>query len=807
LQGVKYQVTATRSGPSLWSLFLNGGKTSVGVRPLADGGLLVLLDGRSHTVYWREEVGALRLLVDSKTALIEQENDPTQLRSPSPGKLVRFLVEDGEHIKAGEAYAEIEVMKMYTSSGCLFFPVCMLNFARNRYMPLVATEDGVPQYVKQPGVTLEPGDILGILTLDDPTRVNHAKPFSGQLPAMGLPSIVGSKPHQRLAYLMETLDNIMQGFDNQSVMHSTVRELFQVLRDPELPYDEATATLSTLSGRVPAKLEASIRAAVEAAHTKNAEFPSARLNRLIENYMAENVRVQDRQMFLSSLGNLNAIIKGYSGGLRAHEWTTISGLLTQYHTTEKFFSGGRAEDVVLQLRDVHREDLDKVIIPVLSHSKATYKNSLVLALLEAVEDSASLSAVEAHFSDILSALADLDSKATSKVALKAREVLIQCQLPSLEERSLQMGQILRSAVTQTVYGEARAGLVLPSLDVLKELVDSRYTVFDVLSGFFASEDTWISLSALEVYVRRAYRAYNLIGVDYEEGDSAEGEPLALTWTFKMQKAGSPPPTPRTGYMRTDSRVASYSDLSYVLHKGQEEPVRHGAIFAAQSLEELKEQFPSALSLLPGTSIGRLAPASNSETGGNVMNVALLLPRSNGAESDRTQDEEWHREFTLLANQFAEEADRRGLRRLTFMLCRPGQYPSYFTLRKEEGAWKESSTIRDIEPALAFQLELNRLSNFNITPIFVQNRQIHVYYAVGKENPADCRFFVRALVRPGRLRGNMRTADYLVSETDRLVTDILNALEVVSAQRRAADVNHISFVVSCFSRSAMFIGSH
>jgi biotin carboxyl carrier protein len=54
-------------------------------------------------------LSALRLMVNSKTCLIEQESDPTQLRSPSPGKLVRFLVESGDHVKAGQAYAEIEV--------------------------------------------------------------------------------------------------------------------------------------------------------------------------------------------------------------------------------------------------------------------------------------------------------------------------------------------------------------------------------------------------------------------------------------------------------------------------------------------------------------------------------------------------------------------------------------------------------------------------------------------------------------------------------------------------------------------------
>ena len=33
-------------------------------------------------------------------------------RSPSTGKLINYLVEDGGHVFAGDVYAEIEVMKM-----------------------------------------------------------------------------------------------------------------------------------------------------------------------------------------------------------------------------------------------------------------------------------------------------------------------------------------------------------------------------------------------------------------------------------------------------------------------------------------------------------------------------------------------------------------------------------------------------------------------------------------------------------------------------------------------------------------------
>ena len=114
-ENTRYSFTAARSSSTVWTLYLNGGRTMVGARSLADGGLLVLLDGRSHSVYWQEEVGALRLMVDAKTCLIEQENDPTKLRSPSPGKLIRYFLDSGDHVKAGDQYAEIEVSISHAS--------------------------------------------------------------------------------------------------------------------------------------------------------------------------------------------------------------------------------------------------------------------------------------------------------------------------------------------------------------------------------------------------------------------------------------------------------------------------------------------------------------------------------------------------------------------------------------------------------------------------------------------------------------------------------------------------------------------
>ncbi len=142
-----------------------------------------------HSVYWKEEAAATRLSVDSKTCLLEVENDPTQLRTPSPGKLVKYLVESGDHVVAGQAYAEVEVMKM-----------CM---------PLIAQEDGVVQLIKQPGSTVNAGDILAILSLDDPSKVKHARPFEGTLPDLGDAIVQGSKPVHKFQF-SSILSNILR---------------------------------------------------------------------------------------------------------------------------------------------------------------------------------------------------------------------------------------------------------------------------------------------------------------------------------------------------------------------------------------------------------------------------------------------------------------------------------------------------------------------------------------------------------------------------------------------------------------------
>ncbi|KAL9108588.1 MAG: hypothetical protein Q9227_006674 [Pyrenula ochraceoflavens] len=796
-EGMRYKFTATRASVESFHLFINGSKCSVGFRALADGGLLVLLAGRSHNVYWKEEAAATRLSVDGKTCLLEQENDPTQLRSPSPGKLVRFTVDNGEHVKAGQPFAEVEVMKMF--------------------MPLIAQEDGIVQLIKQPGATLEAGDILGILALDDPSRVKHAQPFVGKLPDLGPPQIAGNKPPQRFSLLHSILENILMGYDNSVILSPTLKELVEVLRDPELPYGEWSAQSSALHSRMPQKLDTQFSTIVDRALSRKAEFPARQLQKALAKFLEENVNPADADLLRTALLPLSAVMERYIDGLKAHEFQVFISLLTQYWDVEKHFSSGalRDEDVILKLREENKDDVMKVVSIVLSHSRSAAKNNLVLAVLDMYRPNLpNVGNVPKYFRPILKKLTELESRSNAKVAIKARELLIQCALPSLEERQAQMEHILRSSVVQSKYGEAGWDHREPDLDTLKEVVDSQYTVFDVLPLFFAHSDPWVSLAALETYVRRAYRAYTIKGVDYHY----DGEPpFMMSWDFVLRKVGqsefgmplgssypsapgtpSTPSTPRG--MPAPMRVSSISDMSYLTKHTEDEPTRKGIIVPCQYLEEAEEYLSRALEIFPragskkrtGTisedlNDARKPPAPRLENEDELTGVCNIAIR----DAEGLDDQEMILRISRLVEDNKPELLARRVRRITF-ICghRDGTYPGYFTFRGPE--YEEDSTLRHSEPATAFQLELSRLSKFKIRPVFTENRNIHVYEALGKgpesDKVVDKRYFTRAVVRPGRLRDDIPTAEYLISEADRLMNDILDALDVIGNNN--SDLNHI-----------------
>lgn len=750
-EGEKFNFTTMQSSAQEWTLYLNGGRTRVSLRPLSDGGLLVGLAGKSHPVYWREEVGMTRIMIDGKTCLIEQESDPTQIRSPSPGKLVRFLVESGDHVTSGQAIAEIEVMKMY--------------------LPLTAAEDGLVTFLKQPGVSLSPGDIIGILSLDDPSRVQHARPFEGVLPDYGLPVIVGNKPHQRLEYLVNTVNHVLDGYDESYLLHSAVAEMIKLLRNPELPYSQSNAVLSTLAGRIPTRLQDQLRHTIDLAHQRHHAFPATRLRKVSENFVKSQVQAPVQAQILATLAPLFEVFDHFAQGLETYELTVLLGFLHKYYEVESLFAG--EADKVLALRETHSDDLDKVVALQFSHNGAMRKNGLVIGLLTNYIKGAHSAAKSANtnLSTVLAELASLQSKVSGPVSLKAREVSIEASLPSLKDRSLQLETILKASVMSSSYG-GYAEFHDPVLSVLREVSDSPYSVYDVLHSFFNHPEQHIVYAALATYILRAYRAYNVESVEYAMVDIDAEERGLASWSFSLPRDG---PLPQNE-VRSLQRSASASDFQ-ALSPGSIVPqTRQGVITSCDSLEGLTDALERAAESF------KMNPSPSLV---NVVNVAIT-------HADEI-DEKTAREAVVEATQkVGAKLVQAQVSRVTYLLCHEGQYPFFSTVRLHpDNTWEEEMQIRNIEPALAYQLELERLTQeFEISRVPVPSSTIHLFYGRAKSNPSDCRFFVRSLVRPGRTQGDL--SSYLLHESSHLVNEILNLVEVAIGQPeyRNADSSHI-----------------
>jgi acetyl-CoA carboxylase/biotin carboxylase 1 len=87
--------------------------------------------------------------------------DPSELRTDVTGKVVRYLQENGDEVREGKPFVEVEAMKMI--------------------MPIKASESGKITHNLSPGSVISAGDLLASLELKDPSKVKKILPFEGSL--------------------------------------------------------------------------------------------------------------------------------------------------------------------------------------------------------------------------------------------------------------------------------------------------------------------------------------------------------------------------------------------------------------------------------------------------------------------------------------------------------------------------------------------------------------------------------------------------------------------------------------------------
>uniref|UniRef100_A0A671PYZ8 acetyl-CoA carboxylase n=1 Tax=Sinocyclocheilus anshuiensis TaxID=1608454 RepID=A0A671PYZ8_9TELE len=767
-EGTKYVLKVTRQSPNSYVVIMNISLAEVDVHRLSDGGLLLSYDGSSYTTYMKEEVDRYRIIIGNKTCVFEKENDPSLLRSPSAGKLIQYTVEDGGHMFAGQCYAEIEVMKMV--------------------MTLTASESGCIHYVKRAGAVLEPGCVIGKLQLDDPSRVQQvhacAELFTGTLPSVQCMALRGEKLHRVFHSTLDHLVHIMNGYCLPEPFFSAklkewVERLMKTLRDPSLPLLELQDIMTSVSGRIPPAVEKAIKKEM-AQYASNitsvlCQFPSQQIANILDSHAATLNRKSEREVFFMNTQSIVQLVQKYRSGIRGHMKAVVMDLLRQYLRVEVQFQHGHYDKCVFALREENKGDMANVLNYIFSHAQVTKKNSLVTMLID------QLCGRDPTLTDelmaILTELTQLSKTTNAKVALRARQVLIASHLPSYELRHNQVESIFLSAID--MYGHQFC------IENLQKLILSETSIFDVLPNFFYHSNQVVRMAALEVYVRRAYIAYELNSVQHRQ---LKDNTCIVEFQFML------PTSHPNRYLNVVSDVLLDTSFTPPCQ-------RMGAMVSFRSFQEFTRNIKEVLSCFSDSppSTPTFPEGGNPVLYGEEDNKSIqdepihILNMAIKTDSDIDDDglAAMFREFTQSKKSLLFE---HGIRRLTFLVAQKREFPKFFTFRARD-KFEEDRIYRHLEPALAFQLELNRMRNFALTAIPCANHKMHLYLGaarveVGTE-VTDYRFFVRAIIRHSDLVTKEASFEYLHNEAERLLLEAMDELEVAFNNTTVrTDCNHI-----------------
>jgi len=233
--------------------------------------------------------------MDGKTGLFEKKIEPGIIRCSSPGKLVRYLVADGAHIEPGTIFAEVEVMKMHLSITC--------NEAGNIF------------HTKQPGATLEIGDIIANIKLDDPSKMRVITSYDKKFLDTFRQTVQPNKVHQVLKSVLSFMNNVLAGYYYPEpffteLLHENLKKAQDSLLDPKLPLYEFQELLASLSGRIPSFVENKITKLLQGyEHSVGSlfsTFPASDIRAVIESQ-----QIADNDKYLSSVGPLLDLTERY----------------------------------------------------------------------------------------------------------------------------------------------------------------------------------------------------------------------------------------------------------------------------------------------------------------------------------------------------------------------------------------------------------------------------------------------------------------------------------------------------------------
>lgn len=464
-----------------------------------------------------------------------------------------------------------------------------------------------------------------------------------------------------------------------------------------------------------------------------------------------------------------------------------------------FYEAPSYADSVTNIRKVHKDDAAMILSICRAHEQLKTTSYIVKRIINIIDDGSrvdltttnaapigkrvSIVAGAQSLPDALPAISEVgmmgQNKLYSEVALRARKILMQESMPSLEQRKQ---KVLEAAKTLAVSDATKAEELLadqtPMLDVF----------VPILKNVLGSNE---EVGLLELYARRLYRTYTLKGtekkfdqrtVKFSFTNKAPERVLhkltsvsSMTELSSMVSSSSLSKLSDSAESDSESRVITAENLEKIPSNVQ----RTGAVKIIDSIDDLSDASQIT------TVLNEFSTMPSSPNAGPMNVLYLILPNIASPGDEKSIDALAERCQLLLAPHKVLFQNAH-IRRVTVIFDRLNEdgetdtSPGAFTYRYPE--YREETTIRDINPSHAINLEMHRLAeNFRVKTLGARHTttsHIHLYEAAPKESALAkdkkaskaSRLFVRAL---------SFNLDFSSSSFERILVDALNALDLNS----------------------------
>uniref|UniRef100_A0A7S2EIT5 Acetyl-CoA carboxylase n=1 Tax=Ditylum brightwellii TaxID=49249 RepID=A0A7S2EIT5_9STRA len=348
---------------------------------------------------------------------------------------------------------------------------------------------------------------------------------------------------------------------------------------------------------------------------------------------------------------------------------TVSRVIEEFIRVESMFDGKLLDDVVREMTKANAESLGTVISTNLAHQQLAMRSKLILAVIRQVETFPERFGVEQipdSLVETIGKLTDLKGKTYGEITLAASSLVTEAKVPSFDIR----------------LAELRSQLTDPNTDVIKLSKSATLNAgVDLLTSLFSDEDEKVRSAALEVYVRRVYRAHRISDISVDDVDGQ----LTCSWSF------------------------SFSDVSEA-----DSIVRNGVLSVIPSADSLESSLPGILDYygtkFSDASAGPINDLHIATLGGDIIEG---IPSIEG----------------LLAAQ-KQKLNMLGIRSVNIANTQEKKNPIYLTFPQCDD-YKESAIRRNMRPTFHHLLELGRLNeNFDLERIDSIGKNSQVY--IGSE---------------------------------------------------------------------------